>query len=290
MRINFARSDEKRRLNISTKTSYNTARYCDPAIRVYTSRFDPMSSFVYPSSTTPIDILLGCTGSIASVKLPCLSLHLHSLGYTHSIVLTKSASFFIDEEHEGSARVYDEERYLKWRELVDEGKVQVYRGDDEWNCLRGEGVRSEGEGSVSVCEGEKTRKNFTCPVLHITLRSTHRLLLLAPLSANSLSKYALGLCDDTLSSLVRAWEVTKKSAVICPAMNTDMWEHPVTGKRLIELKGFWSKGSECVIVQVRESTLRGGERDEDEPISVELTLRKFKTNEETFASLIEACG
>ncbi|GMH85712.1 hypothetical protein TL16_g10320 [Triparma laevis f. inornata] len=208
-----------------------------------------MSSFVYPSSKTPIDILLGCTGSIASVKLPCLSLHLHSLGYTHSIVLTKSASFFIDEEHEGSARVYDEERYLKWRELVDEGKVQVYRGDDEWNCLRGEGVRCGGKGSVSVCEGEKTKKNFTCPVLHITLRSTHRLLLLAPLSANSLSKYALGLCDDTLSSLVRAWEVTKKSAVICPAMNTDMWEHPVTGKRLIELKGFWSKGSECVIVQ-----------------------------------------
>mmetsp|Transcript_24988 Transcript_24988/g.46985 ORF Transcript_24988/g.46985 Transcript_24988/m.46985 type:complete len:203 (+) Transcript_24988:170-778(+) len=197
-----------------------------------------MSSFIYPPSTPSLDILIGCTGSIASVKLPKLSLTLHSLGYTHSIVLTKASSFFIDEEHQGSAKVYDSKTYEEWKKLVDSGIVRVYRSDDEWDCLR------NGIIPPSVSPPSPPPGKFRCPVLHITLRTLHALLLIAPLSANSLSKYSLGLCDDTLSSVVRAWEM-EKDCIICPAINTGMWEHPVTGRRLEEFKGFW-KGMEGV--------------------------------------------
>lgn len=39
------------------------------------------------------------------------------------------------------------------------------------------------------------------------------------------------------TSVVRAWSV-KKPLVYAPAMNTDMWEHPVTAKHLVTLGEF----------------------------------------------------
>lgn len=47
------------------------------------------------------------------------------------------------------------------------------------------------------------------PVLHIDLRKWADLLVIAPLSANSLAKMAQGLCDNCLTSVVRAWDFTK---------------------------------------------------------------------------------
>ena len=77
-------------------------------------------------------------------------------------------------------------------------------------------------------------------VLHIDLRNWADLLLLAPLSAHSLAKVATGLCDDTLSCVVRAWDFGYTSGCCCkgkplvlaPAMNTAMWEHPLTRQQL----------------------------------------------------------
>ena len=47
------------------------------------------------------------------------------------------------------------------------------------------------------------------PVLHIDLRKWADLLIVAPLSANTLAKVAQGLCDNCLTSVVRAWDFTK---------------------------------------------------------------------------------
>ena len=47
------------------------------------------------------------------------------------------------------------------------------------------------------------------PVLHIELRKWADLLVVAPLSANTLAKLALGLCDNCLTSVVRAWDWSK---------------------------------------------------------------------------------
>jgi hypothetical protein len=46
-------------------------------------------------------------------------------------------------------------------------------------------------------------------VPHIDLRKWADLLVIAPLSANSLAKMAQGLCDNCLTSVVRAWDFTK---------------------------------------------------------------------------------
>jgi phosphopantothenoylcysteine decarboxylase len=68
-------------------------------------------------------------------------------------------------------------------------------------------------------------------VLHIELRNWADLFLIAPLDANTLAKLANGLCDNCLTCVWRAWDVSKPVAV-APAMNTHMWEHPATARHL----------------------------------------------------------
>jgi phosphopantothenoylcysteine decarboxylase len=63
-------------------------------------------------------------------------------------------------------------------------------------------------------------------VLHIDLVKWADVLVVAPCTANTLSKIANGLCDNLLTCCVRAWGV-KKHLVIAPAMNTQMFTHPV---------------------------------------------------------------
>ena len=69
------------------------------------------------------------------------------------------------------------------------------------------------------------------PVLHIELRRWAELLLIAPLDANTLAKLALGLADNTLTCVWRAWD-RSRPVVLVPAMNTLMWEHPATERHL----------------------------------------------------------
>ena len=47
-------------------------------------------------------------------------------------------------------------------------------------------------------------------MLHIELRRWADVLLLAPLSANTLAKAAGGLCDNLLTCVVRAWDFSKR--------------------------------------------------------------------------------
>ncbi|KAJ3098499.1 Histone-arginine methyltransferase carm1 [Phlyctochytrium planicorne] len=69
------------------------------------------------------------------------------------------------------------------------------------------------------------------PVLHIDLRSWADLMVIAPLDANTLAKLAGGICDNLLTCIMRAWDV-QKPVLVCPAMNTHMWNHPFTRKHL----------------------------------------------------------
>jgi phosphopantothenoylcysteine decarboxylase len=84
------------------------------------------------------------------------------------------------------------------------------------------------------------------PVLHVELRDWADALVIAPLSAHSLAKLAHGLCDDTLSCVVRAWDFghgkrPAKPMILVPAMNTAMWEHPLTRSQLETIQGFAAK-------------------------------------------------
>lgn len=102
------------------------------------------------------------------------------------------------------------------------------------------------------------------PVLHIDLRDWADIVVIAPLSAHTLAKLANGLCNDTLTCVLRAWDLGHgtrpgKPGVIAPAMNTAMYNHPVTLKQMETLVGFWKDPSQCVSVAPITKTLACGE-------------------------------
>ena len=75
------------------------------------------------------------------------------------------------------------------------------------------------------------------PVLHIELRKWADAFVIAPLSADTLAKLANGFADNLLLSAARAWDF-RKPMVLVPAMNTLMWEHPITAGQLRTLVGW----------------------------------------------------
>lgn len=83
----------------------------------------------------------------------------------------------------------------------------------------------------------KQASKFTSHPLHVELAEWGEVLLIAPLSANTLAKIALGLCDSLVSRIVRCWQHSKASFV-APAMNTKMWNHAGTSRHLKEVEGF----------------------------------------------------
>ena len=92
-------------------------------------------------------------------------------------------------------------------------------------------------------------------VLHIELRDWADLCLIAPLSAHTLAKLAHGLCDDLLSSVLRAWDWgyhRAKPVVLAPAMNTAMWVHPLTAAQLATVQSFAHDMVTVVPPQVKE--------------------------------------
>ncbi|CCW68045.1 unnamed protein product [Phytomonas sp. Hart1] len=76
-------------------------------------------------------------------------------------------------------------------------------------------------------------------VIHIELRRWADLVVLAPLDANTLGKLACGLCDNLVSCVMRAWEVGRKPVILCPAMNSAMWAHPITAQHLETLRWWY---------------------------------------------------
>jgi phosphopantothenoylcysteine decarboxylase/phosphopantothenate--cysteine ligase len=62
-------------------------------------------------------------------------------------------------------------------------------------------------------------------VEHIRVAQDNRLLVVAPATADLLARFAQGLANDFLTTLYLAFE---GPVLLCPAMNTAMWEHPAT--------------------------------------------------------------
>jgi phosphopantothenoylcysteine decarboxylase len=146
-------------------------------------------------------ILLGVTGSVAAIRVPALFQALRSLDHEVRVVATEPALYFFDPAE------------LVEAESAADSSGPLFRDRDEWPGLR-------------YRRGD--------PVLHIEFRKWADLLLVAPLDANTLAKFALGLCDNLLSCLFRAWDF-EKPVVLAPAMNTFMWQSPVTARHLGQL-------------------------------------------------------
>ena len=78
-------------------------------------------------------------------------------------------------------------------------------------------------------------RNFVHQVEHISLARRSDLVLIAPATANVCAKLAHGLADDMLTTTVLACRCPK---LIAPAMNTNMFESPVTQDNLETLRRY----------------------------------------------------
>ena len=78
-------------------------------------------------------------------------------------------------------------------------------------------------------------RNFSHQVEHIALADRTDLVLIAPATANVCAKLAHGLADDMLTTTVLACTCPK---LIAPAMNTNMYENPVTRDNLDLLRRY----------------------------------------------------
>ena len=78
-------------------------------------------------------------------------------------------------------------------------------------------------------------RNFSHQVEHIALAERTDLVIVAPATANVCAKLAHGLADDMLTTTILACRCPK---LIAPAMNTNMYENPVTQDNLALLRHY----------------------------------------------------
>nr|CDP26297.1 Putative Phosphopantothenoylcysteine decarboxylase [Podospora anserina S mat+] len=141
------------------------------------------------------------------------------------IILTKSASEFLNGQSDEQPTVSS----LLHLPNVD----AVYRDEDEWGpqpWKRGASILHieflDWDGVLTVGIGAD-------------------MLVIAPLSANTLAKIVNGMSDNLLTSVIRAWDIDgsidlkKKYIAVAPAMNSAMWRHPITAKQIRTLREDW---------------------------------------------------
>jgi phosphopantothenoylcysteine decarboxylase len=153
------------------------------------------------------NVLLGATGSVAAIRVPAIFDALHAAGHSISVVATDAATYFFDTATIGQGKASS-------TGTPERDPSIIILDTDEWPG-RGEGKHYE--------RGDA--------VLHIELRKWADVLAIAPLDANTLAKLAVGLCDNCLTCVWRAWDMAKP-IVLAPAMNTLMWQHPFTRRHL----------------------------------------------------------
>jgi phosphopantothenoylcysteine decarboxylase len=166
-----------------------------------------MTSPMMESKSTKPKLLIGCTGSVATLKIPELVAEL-SATFEIMIICTANSCFFLEK-----SEVYNESAWLKFEAAG--GWNLVLKDEDEWQMWSSIGHS----------------------VLHIEVRRWADFFLVAPASANVISKASSGICDNFVLSVMRAWDFTKPCAM-CPAMNTAMWNHPTTRSSLSRLQSW----------------------------------------------------
>ncbi|KAI0197480.1 putative flavoprotein [Astrocystis sublimbata] len=188
-----------------------------------------------------IHLLLACSGSVATIKLPniiqALSIY-PSTQLSIRVILTPSASRFLAGQSKEQPTISG---------ISHLPNVDAYTDADEWKVpwVRGAGI------------------------LHIELRRWADVLVIAPLSANTLAKIVGGFSDSLLTSVVRAWDpwgeldvnanannrrTRKRRIIVAPAMNTAMWRHPITAKQLRVLEDEWGVHSTTTSTSISTST------------------------------------
>ncbi|PBP25079.1 phosphopantothenoylcysteine decarboxylase [Diplocarpon rosae] len=173
-------------------------------------------------------LLLAASGSVATIKIPSIATSLSShTSLSIIVLLTSSASNFLRGQSP------EQPHYSSLRQIPNVDGV--FLDEEEW-----------------VLPWKRGNS-----ILHIELRRWADVLLIAPLSANTLAKITGGFSDNLLTNVVRAWDTTgslearaaegvqentealRKRILVAPAMNTAMWKHPITGRQIRVLEEEW---------------------------------------------------
>jgi phosphopantothenoylcysteine decarboxylase/phosphopantothenate--cysteine ligase len=89
------------------------------------------------------------------------------------------------------------------------------------------------------------------PIPHTRLGQNADVIVVAPATARVIASYAMGLSHDVLVATLIA---TRAPVVLCPAMHTEMWEHPSVQHNIEVLR---SRG--VIIVEPQSGRLAGGD-------------------------------
>ncbi len=121
---------------------------------------------------------------------------------------------------------------------------------------------------------------------HISLSRWADIVIVAPTTANTISKLAQGTTDDLASTVILA---SNKQIYLAPAMNVRMWEHKSTKTNLKKLKDFGYKfiGPEIGDMACGEY----GEGKMSEPLKIAEELNQFFLNQsqnKKFKALVTA--
>jgi len=111
-----------------------------------------------------------------------------------------------------------------------------------------------GETTFSALASEPVQTSLwheQSPIPHTRLGQGADVVVVAPATARLLSAYASGYSDDLLTATLIA---TRAPVVVCPAMHTEMWEHPAVQANLATLR---SRG--VIVVPPAEGRLAGGD-------------------------------
>ena len=107
--------------------------------------------------------------------------------------------------------------------------------------------------SALASEPVQTRlwDNPTTPIPHTAIGRGADLVIVAPATARLLAAYRIGLSTDLLTNVLLA---TRAPVVICPAMHSEMWEHPSVVDNVATLR---ARGVH--VVEPDEGRLAGGD-------------------------------
>jgi len=116
-------------------------------------------------------------------------------------------------------------------------------------------TRFVGPLTLSALASEPARHSLwesaTDPIPHTRLGQAADLVVVAPATARLLGAYAAGISDSLLTATLLA---TRAPVLVCPAMHTEMWEHPAVQDNLATLR---RRG--VALVQPATGRLAGGD-------------------------------
>jgi len=111
-----------------------------------------------------------------------------------------------------------------------------------------------GEVTLSALASEPVKSSLwdeDDPIPHTTLGQEADVILVAPATARLIGTYAAGISNDLLTATLLA---SRAPVILCPAMHTEMWEHPAVQEniRMLQNRG-------VTIVAPEDGKLAGGD-------------------------------